>query len=104
MTLDVVDRADPAPKRTGRLVVEVDGHVAELQYRVHNGKLILIHTEVPEALGGRGLGGMLVAAGLDKAAAEGLTVWPWCSYARSWLEKHPEEAKAVTIDWAEPPE
>ncbi len=97
--MTVEDRVDER-----RFVLEVDGHLAQLQYRVHNGKLILVHTEVPEELGGRGLGGVLVESSLDKAAAEGLTVWPWCPYARSWLQKHPEEAKNVTIDWADPPE
>lgn len=96
--MDVFDRTDES-----RFVLPLDGLEAELQYRVRPGKLILVHTEVPEALGGKGLGGMLVAAGIDKAAAEGLTLWPWCDYARSWLEKHPEEAKAVTIDWAPAP-
>lgn len=91
--------------RTGesRLVLEAEGHLAELQYRVHNGKLIIVHTEVPEALGGRGLGGALVGAAIDKAVAESLVLWPWCPYARSWLQKHPEESSVVTIDWAEPP-
>lgn len=96
--IEIVDRTDEA-----RLVFELDGHLAELEYRVHNGKLALVHTEVPDALGGRGLGGALVGAAIDKAEAEGLTVWPWCPYARSWLEKHPEEARAVPIDWADPP-
>ena len=34
----------------------------------------------------------------------GVTVLPWCPYARSWLEKHPDEAARITIDWSDPPE
>ena len=83
-----------------RLEIMADGQLAELMYRTRAGRLILVHTEVPEALGGRGLGGELVRAGIRKAAAEGMTVVPLCPFARSWLERHPDEAGAVPIDWA----
>ena len=82
-----------------RLEISVDGHLAELVYRTRAGRLILVHTEVPEALGGRGLGGELVRAAMRKAAAEGMSLVPLCPFARSWLERHSEEAKAVPIDW-----
>ena len=97
--IEIIDRPDAS-----ELVFELEGHKAHIEYRIHNGKLIIVHTEVPEALGGRGLAGALVGAALDKAEAEGLTIWPWCPYARSWLQKHPEEAGRVAIDWAQPPE
>ena len=42
-----------------RFVLEVDGHAGELQYLTQPGRLILVHTEVPEELGGRGVGGAL---------------------------------------------
>jgi predicted GNAT family acetyltransferase len=82
-----------------RFVVEADGHEAELVYRVVGDQLRLIHTGVPDELGGRGIGGLLVRASLDRAEAEGMTIVPWCPFARSWLEKHPDEAARVTIDW-----
>jgi len=82
-----------------RLEISVDGHLAELVYRTRAGRLILVHTEVPEALGGRGLGGELVRAAMRKATAEGMSLVPLCPFARSWLERHSEEAKAVPIDW-----
>jgi predicted GNAT family acetyltransferase len=82
-----------------RLEISADLQLAELQYRTRAGRLILVHTEVPEALGGRGLGGELVRAAIRKATAEGMTVVPLCPFARSWLERHPEEANAVPVDW-----
>jgi len=85
-----------------RYVFAEDGAEAELVYELDGNRLILIHTEVPEALGGRGLGGQLVQAAVERAAAEGLTVVPWCPYARSWLAKHPDVATTVTIDWTPP--
>jgi uncharacterized protein len=82
-----------------RLEIHADGALAELLYRTRAGRLILVHTEVPEALGGRGLGGDLVRAAIGKATAEGMTLVPLCPFARGWLERHPEEAAKVTIDW-----
>jgi predicted GNAT family acetyltransferase len=87
-----------------RFELEVDGHLAELVYRLRGDRLILVHTGVPDELGGRGLGGVLVRAALARAEAEGLTIAPWCPFARAWLEKHPDDAAKVAIDWSPPPE
>ena len=83
-----------------RLEIHADGELAELLYRTRAGRLILVHTEVPKALGGRGLGGELVRAAIGKATAESMTLVPLCPFARGWLERHPDEAAKVTIDWA----
>jgi uncharacterized protein len=82
--------------------VDVDGYRAELTYRTRAGRLVLIHTSVPAALSGHGIGGELVEAAISKAKAEGLTLVPLCPFARGWLERHPDEASQVTIDWAGP--
>ena len=86
-----------------RLVTAKDGHVAELDYRQHGDRLIIVHTLVPEELEGHGLGGQLVKAAVQKAVDEQLTVVPWCPYARKWLQDHPDVASGVTIDWTPPP-
>ena len=94
----VVD--DPSHHRF--LYVE-DGAEAELVYRVNGKRLVLVHTEVPEALGGRGVGGRLVRAAVERARSSGETLVPWCPFARKWLEEHPEEADGVSIDWSDKP-
>jgi hypothetical protein len=86
-----------------RFVLELDGGVAELVYRVNGNRLVLIHTEVPDELRGRGIAGRLVRAALARAADEGLTVVPLCPYATEWLIDHPEESATVTIDWGKTP-
>jgi predicted GNAT family acetyltransferase len=96
--LEVVDLPDQS-----RFVVRADDAEAELVYRRDGDRLILVHTLVPDALGGRGIGGQLVAAALRRAAAEGLTVVPWCPFARHFLHEHPDVAAGVTIDWATAP-
>jgi uncharacterized protein len=82
-----------------RFEVSDDGELAELTYHLRGDRLVLIHTEVPESLGGRGIGALLVRAAVDRAAAEHLTVVPQCPFARRWLERHEDQAGRVTIDW-----
>jgi uncharacterized protein len=83
-----------------RFEVTVAGTLAELVYRRRADRLVLVHTEVPDALSGQGIGGALVQAALAEAAAGNLTVVPLCPFARGWLQRHPEAAAAVTIDWS----
>jgi predicted GNAT family acetyltransferase len=92
--LDVVNNRDRM-----RFEIDIDGVVAELVYRLHDGRLQLIHTGVPDELEGRGLGGQLVAGAIDYAVEHGLVVVPYCDFARGWLERHPEVASRVTIEW-----
>jgi uncharacterized protein len=84
-----------------RFELWVDGRLAELPYRRNGKRLVLIHTEVPVELEGRGLGGALVTAAVDRAAREGMTVVPLCPFARDWLQRHPETAAKAAIDWGQ---
>ena len=92
--VEVVDNPDAS-----RFEVRADGWLAELIYRRHGQRLVLVHTEVPPELEGRGIGGALVTAAIDVAAREGLTLVPYCPFARGWLERHPDAASRVAIDW-----
>jgi predicted GNAT family acetyltransferase len=82
-----------------RLAVVEGDEVAELVYQIEGDRLILIHTGVPDAFRGRGIGGELVRAALDKAQRQGLVVVPWCPFARKWLKEHEEKAAGVVIDF-----
>jgi len=96
-----VVRDDVARKR---FVVEQRDATAELAYDMEPGRLLLVHTEVPAALGGRGVGGRLVRAAVDRARDGRLTIVPWCPFARRWLREHPDALTDVSIDWkARPP-
>jgi predicted GNAT family acetyltransferase len=87
-----------------RFEVEVDGHLSELVYRQYGDRLVISHTGVPDALEGHGIGGVLVAAAVDQAAQHGWTVVPICPFARGWLERHPEVASRVKVDWGREPD
>jgi uncharacterized protein len=81
-----------------RFEIRFGDHVAELKYHRNGNRLVLLHTGVPTELEGHGVGGRLVAAAIDRAARQGLTVVPLCPFARSWVERHPDEAARATID------
>ena len=91
---DVIDNTDAS-----RFELRADGWLAELVYRIRADRLVLVHTEVPVELEGRGIGGRLVTAAVDRAAREGLTLVPLCPFARGWLERHPGAASKALIDW-----
>ena len=96
---DVVDDAAGS-----RLVVTGDGGAeAELVYERNGGRLHLLHTEVPAAFRGQGIGGHLVSGAVVLARREGLVVVPWCPFARRWLHEHPHASDGVAIDFKTPP-
>jgi len=82
-----------------RFEVTVVGHRAELVYERDAEHLVLVHTGVPDELEGRGIGSALVVAAIDDAVRRDLTVVPSCDFARGWLERHPEVAGRVRIEW-----
>jgi predicted GNAT family acetyltransferase len=98
MTQSVID--DTAEQQ---FAVSMDGTTATLEYKLHGDRLHLMHTEVPEAFRGQGVGGLLVEAALAKARADHLTIVPWCPYARSWLQGHPAQVGDVTLDFRSRP-
>ena len=68
----------------------VQGHIAFLSYRRFPDRFVIVHTEVPPAIEGKGIAGKLVATALDFARAAHLRVIPLCPYATGFIRKHPE--------------
>lgn len=79
----------------GRFVARTPGGEAELTYDRREGKLFLLHTGVPPEAEGQGVGGALVRAALEQARERGHKVVPYCSFARAYIERHPEWADVV---------
>ena len=85
METSVVDVPD-----RGRFEVRLGDRVVGLaSYHVENGTMTLPHTEVDPSVGGRGIGSTLVAGVLAAARERGLTVLPYCSFVRHYIEQHP---------------
>ena len=68
-----------------------DQRAGTLAYRSEGDALVLVATRVDPAFEGRGYGSRLVARALDDARAAGAKVIVECSFARAWLERHPEQ-------------
>ncbi len=79
-----------------RFEAKVDGLVCRCDYRMHGNTMMLVHTEVPPQLEGRGLASLLVRAAFEHAKARGMDVMPVCSYVRTWVQRHPEYSELLT--------
>jgi uncharacterized protein len=75
-----------------RFELDVDGQVAFSEYSRSGDVLTIMHTEVPNALNGRGIGSALVRGELDIARTKGLKVVAKCPFVAAYLDKHPEYA------------
>lgn len=75
-----------------RFTTRVDGHDGYVEYEQTPDGMVITHTIVPSAIGGRGIAGQLVAAAAAHARSSGWTVASRCSYADAWLDRHPEYA------------
>ena len=70
--------------------LEVEGQLALAAYRLSDDRIVFTHTEVPDALEGKGIASKLVAAALEDVRAKGLKVVPACAFVKHYVEKHPE--------------
>jgi len=74
----------------GRFQVAVDGAACELEYQLQAGVMNITHTGVAPRVQGRGIAAALMHAALAHARAAGWKVRPLCSYARVYIQRHPE--------------
>ena len=75
--------------------VRVDGELAYLEYRMYKGDIALMHTEVPEKIGGRGIASVLAVYALTYAREHKIPVMVYCPFVAGWLKKHPNEFRDV---------
>jgi predicted GNAT family acetyltransferase len=78
-----------------RYEMVVDGVAAFVTYTRHGDRLTLLHTEVPQALGGRGIGSSLATAVLEDVSSRGLRIVPVCEFMAAFIKRHPEFADLV---------
>jgi uncharacterized protein len=73
-----------------RFEITIGGKTAYSKYLLAGGKIIIEHTEVPEALEGWGLASRMVSTALDYARAQNLKVLPICPFTKSFIGRHRE--------------
>ena len=83
-------------KSKNRFELEIDDHMAFVEYEQSPGAIKLLHTEVPKELGGRGVGSILAKAVLENVRAQGLKVDARCEFMAGYIKKHPEFAGMVS--------
>jgi hypothetical protein len=91
MNQDIANNVRDNPDQQ-RFELDVGGHVAFSQYHRAGDKLVMLHTEVPPELGGRGIGSQLVRGILDIARTQSLKVDARCPFVKAYLDKHTEYA------------
>lgn len=80
----------------GRYVAAVDGYEAEMTYSRASSRLVIIdHTDVPDALRGRGVGQALAKFAVEDARSGGWKIIPLCPFMRAQSLRHPEWADVV---------
>jgi hypothetical protein len=73
-----------------RFELDADGGTALMYYRLEPGVISLVHTEVPPALEGKGIGSALVRGVLDLVRGRGLKVVAKCPFVAAYMGRHPE--------------
>lgn len=68
-----------------------DELAGSLDYHAQPGLVTLLHTEVPRAFEGQGVGSNLIAFALDDIRNRGLEVLPICPFVIAYLQRHPEQ-------------
>jgi len=80
----------------GSFVIEGDGsRLAEMEIAIQNGNLIVYHTEVAEALQGKGVASKLLVRMVAYARENKLKVVPLCPYVLAQFKRHPDQYKDI---------
>lgn len=87
---EVVDRPEQH-----RFELAVPGGTALAYYKRDGDRMILTHTEVPQALSGQGIGSRLAEGVFEAIRARGLKAVTQCPFMTAYAGKHPEYSDLV---------
>ncbi len=82
-------------RAAGLFEIRTEQGTALLRYAHAGPDLDVVHTEVPEALEGKGYGSALAKAALAYAKDGGVKIIPSCPFMTDYLHRHPEYASLV---------
>lgn len=77
-------------KSRKRFEIQIDSHLAVLDYVMQGNIITFTHTGVPPALEGRGIGSLLVKTGLQYAKDNSLKIQSLCWFVDKYIQRHPE--------------
>ena len=92
MTGEVKDN----PSRS-RFELEAKGETAFVTYRPAKSGLVLVHTEVPKALEGHGIGSALARGVLELLRSRGQKAMVGCPFIAAYIRKHPEYEDLLAV-------
>ena len=78
-----------------RFEIRIGEHKSVLDYRLRNKTITFTHTGVPRELEGKGIGSLIVRAGLDYAREQNYKVIPLCSFVDGYIQRHNEYANLL---------
>lgn len=74
-----------------RFEARADGRPAGfVEYKIRDGQIALVHTQVEEDFEGTGIASRLVKDSLAMVRDSGLALLPVCSFVAGYVKKHPE--------------
>ncbi len=77
-------------KSQKRFEIQINSHLAVLDYVMQGTTITFTHTSVPPALEGRGIGSLLVKTGLQYAKDNNLKIRSLCWFVDKYIQRHPE--------------
>ena len=85
---------------TGRFYIEEGNNIlAEMEYQfINKDTLLIVHTQVDDSLGGKGVGRHLVAAAVEYARKNSLMIKATCPFAKKVLDRTPEFADVYNAE------
>ena len=82
-----------------RFEIPMGNELAFISYRWQDGKLALMHTEIPPEAEGKGLARELAKFAFEAAKQHQRKVLVYCPYLSSYLKRHPEYNELVEKDY-----
>jgi len=71
-----------------RFEIEIAGELATLRYERHPHSIVLVQTDVPQRLRGRGIANALARWAIEHAQRQGLRVIATCPFVRAYMLRH----------------
>ena len=75
---------------TNQFELETPEGLALIAYEIQGSTISIMHTEVPEAAEGQGIGSELAGFALDYARQKQLKVQVYCKFVQAYSQKHPQ--------------